>query len=195
MFTRILGTITVFGAVLAATIAFGGASPAAAVPCSGTDGGTGYGTAPALVSAGGVSGTTTEDLASFAATYNRIFIDNCLGFIPPANFHYDQCLQDRLFWIAEDPSTDPASAWGHNAPRSDGAAFVGCDGNLAGGFGYTGKTAADMWWMSPSHRASLFRPGSTANHASICVGFAMTHGGVPDEPGGFSRVSAVRHPC
>jgi hypothetical protein len=192
---RILGVVTVFCAVLAATTIIGGGTPAAAVPCSGNDGTAAYGSAPSRVSAGGVKGTTSTDVASFAHTYNRILIDNCLGFIPPANFHYDQCLQDRLFWIAEDPSKDPASAWGHGAPRSDGARMVGCDGNLAGGNGYTGKTAADRWWTSPAHRQSLFRPGSTANHSSICIGFAMTHGGVPDEPRSFARASAVRHVC
>lgn len=192
---RFLGWATAFAAVLAATTAFGGGTQAASAACGGSDDGTGYGTAPALVSAGGVAGTTSGDVAAFASTYNRIMLDNCLAPIPPANFHYDQCLQDRLFWIAEDPSTDPASAWGHNAPRSDGAALVGCDGNLAGGNGYTGKTAADRWWTSPAHRASLFRPGSTANPATICISFAMTHGGVPNEPFSFARATALRHPC
>lgn len=192
---RLLGWATAFAAVLAATTAFGGGTQAASAACGGTDGGTGYGTAPAYISGGGVSGTSDIDVQRFASTYNRIRIENCLAPIPPANFHYDQCLQDRLFWIAEDPSTDPASAWGHNAPRSDGPPLAGCDGNLAGGNGYTGATAAEKWWGSPAHRASLYRPASTANPATICISFAMTHGGVPNEPFSFARATALRHPC
>jgi hypothetical protein len=140
-------------------------------------------------------GTTSDDLASFARRFNEIRVGACLAPIPPANFRFDQCLQDRLFWVAEDPSGSPGSAWGHRPQRSDGAPVVGCDGNLAGGNNYSGATVADRWWQSASHQQSLSRPAATANPATVCIGFAMTHGGVPNEPVSFVRASAVRTTC
>lgn len=150
------------------------------------------GSAPGATSPLGVAGTTTADLASFAATYNAIRVANCLPPVPMANFRYDSCMEARLFWMAEDPSTDPASAWGHKgqAVRSDGVADTGCDGNLAGGSGNTGATVAQKWWNSEAHRNSLYRPMYTGSTAGVCVLFAMTHGGVPNEPYSFTRAAA-----
>jgi hypothetical protein len=156
--------------------------------CPGAIGGA-PGGAPGRVSAGGVSGTTSDDLASFAATYNSIRVANCLQPIPFSNFRYDSCMEDRLFWMAEDPSTDPASAWGHmGSVRSDGVPSYGCDGNLAGGSGNSGATVAQKWWNSTAHRNSLYRP--TSGIGGACIYFAMTHGGVPNEPYSFSRAAA-----
>ena len=189
----------VVAVTLLAGLPFGGMSLtgpiAQAAACPAGDGGAGYGAAPGAVSASGVTGTTSADLAAFASRFNAIRVSACLSPIPPANFRFDQCLQDRLFWVAEDPSTSLGSAWGHRPTRSDGAPVVGCDGNLAGGSNYTGATLADKWWNSPSHQQSLYRPASTANPASICIGFAMTHGGVPNEPASFVRASALRTTC
>ena len=93
--------------------------------------------------------------------------------------------------MAEDPSTDPMSAWGHiGSVRSDGVPSVGCDGNLAGGSGNTGTTVADKWWGSSGHRASLYKPSNTGSMAGTCILFAMTHGGVPNEPYSFTRAAA-----
>ncbi len=143
--------------------------------------------APGITSAGGVGGTTTADLASFAAQYNAIRADNCLA--PVARFVYDSCMEARLFWMAEDPSTNPASAWGHiGSVRSDGVPSVGCDGNLAGGSGNTGASVASKWWYSAAHQASLYRTSSST--AGVCIAFAMTHGGVPNEPSSFTRAAA-----
>ncbi len=164
------------------------ARAAAGLSCPGNPGG-GTNGAPGRVSGGGVQGTTSDDLASFAATYNSIRVANCLDPIPMANIRYDSCMEDRLFWMAEDPSEDPASAWGHvGSVRSDGVPSYGCDGNLAGGSGNSGATVAQKWWNSASHRASLYRPGSGIGGA--CIYFAMTHGGVPNEPYSFSRAAA-----
>jgi hypothetical protein len=108
-----------------------------------------------------------------------------------ANIRYDSCMETRLFWIAEDPSTDPNSAWGHmGSVRSDGVPSVGCDGNLAGGSGNTGATVAQKWWDSLTHRASLYRPSYTGSTAQVCIAFAMVHGGIPNEPYGFARAAA-----
>ncbi|MGK2867989.1 MAG: hypothetical protein ACSLFA_15340 [Mycobacterium sp.] len=156
--------------------------------CPGAIGGSTAG-APGRVSGGGVAGTTSDDLASFAAAYNSIRVANCLQPIPFANIRYDSCMEDRLFWMAEDPSLDPASAWGHSGSvRSDGVPSYGCDGNLAGGSGNTGATVAQKWWNSTAHRNSLYRPGSGIGGA--CIYFAMTHGGVPNEPYSFTRAAA-----
>ncbi len=164
---------------------------AAAVGVSCPTGGSGGGSAPAKISAGGVGGTTTSDIQSFSATYNAIRVANCLQPIPAANFRYDACMEQRLFWIAEDPSTDPSSAWGHiGSVRSDGVPSVGCDGNLAGGSGNTGATVAQKWWDSLAHRASLYRPTVTGSMAGVCIYFAMTHGGIPNEPASFTRAAA-----
>jgi hypothetical protein len=158
--------------------------------CPGNVGGS-TGGAPGRVSGGGVQGTTSEDLASFAAAYNAIRVANCLYPVPMSNIRYDSCMEDRLFWMAEDPSTDPASAWGHiGSQRSDGVPSYGCDGNLAGGSGNTGATVAQKWWNSTSHRNSLYRPSITGSVNGVCIYFAMTHGGVPNEPYSFTRAAA-----
>jgi uncharacterized protein YkwD len=158
--------------------------------CPGNVGGS-PGGAPGTTSAQGVGGTTSDDLASFAAAYNSIRVANCLEPVPMANFRYDACMEQRLFWMAEDPSTDPASAWGHaGSQRSDGVPSVGCDGNLAGGSGNTGATVAQKWWNSISHRNSLYRPGYAGSTAGVCIYFAMSHGGVPNEPYSFTRAAA-----
>jgi hypothetical protein len=158
--------------------------------CPGNVGG-GTNGAPGRVSAGGVQGTTSDDIASFAATYNAIRVANCLHPVPMSNFRYDSCMEDRLFWMAEDPSTDPASAWGHmGSVRSDGVPSYGCDGNLAGGSGNTGATVAQKWWNSSAHRNSLYRPSISGSVNGVCIYFAMTHGGVPNEPYSFTRAAA-----
>jgi len=156
--------------------------------CPGNVGG-GTNGAPGRVSGGGVAGTTSDDLASFASAYNSIRVANCLQPVPMSNFRYDSCMEDRLFWMAEDPSEDPASAWGHvGSVRSDGVPSYGCDGNLAGGSGNSGATVAQKWWNSAGHRNSLYRPGSGVG--GVCIYFAMTHGGVPNEPYSFTRAAA-----
>jgi len=165
------------------------AAPAPPACPSGIGGG--FGGAPSRVSSGGVAGTTSDDLASFAAQYNSIRVANCLQPVPAANFRYDSCMEDRLFWMAEDPSTDPASAWGHRGSvRSDGVPDRGCDGNLAGGYGNTGATVAQKWWDSTAHRASLYRPEVAGSTTGVCIYLAVTHGGVPDEPYSFTRAAA-----
>ncbi len=162
------------------------ATPACSAPISGSTAG-----APSATSALGVAGTTSDDLASFATRYNQIRVANCLPPVPFGNIRYDSCMEQRLFWMAEDPSTDPMSAWGHiGSQRSDGVPSVGCDGNLAGGSGNTGATVADKWWASSGHRASLYKPGNTGSMAGTCILFAMTHGGVPNEPYSFTRAAA-----
>lgn len=158
--------------------------------CPGGGGGT-AGTAPGTVSPKGVQGTTTADLVAFAQAFNDIRSDNCLPPVPLANFRYDACMEQRLFWIAEDPSTDPSSAWGHiGSKRSDGLPSVGCDGNLAGGFNNTSLTMATKWWLSSAHRLSLYKPSFVSSTSGVCIYFAMTHGGVPDEPAAFARAAA-----
>ncbi len=103
--------------------------------------------------------------------------------------------------MADDPSPDPSSAWGHTgtAVRSDGLPIVGCDGDLAGGSGYTGASLASAWWSSPDHRASLYEPSYAGNLANVCIYFAMTHGGVsvpgPNEPYSFARAAAIWTGC
>ena len=145
--------------------------------------------APGVTTGAGVGGTTTDDLEQFALAYNAVRIEHCLDPIPVGNFVYDACMESRLFWMAEDPSTDPTSAWGHiGSVRSDGLPSVGCDGNLAGGTDNTAQTVAVKWWDSLPHRASLYRPGSGIDGA--CIAFAMSHGGVPNEPYGFVRATA-----
>lgn len=167
----------------AAVEASGGSCPSAV---SGTVPG-----APGRTSAGGVAGTTSADLASFALTYNAIRVANCLKPIALSHFRYDSCMETRLFWMAEDPSTDPNSAWGHiGSKRSDGVPSVGCDGNLAGGYGNTGATVATKWWNSLPHRASLYRPTYTGSVSGVCIYFAMTHGGIPNEPYSFTRAAS-----
>jgi hypothetical protein len=149
-----------------------------------------------VTSALGVGGTTAADLASFTAQFNAVRKAHGLRVIPASHFRYDACMERRLFWMAEDPSTSPASAWGHiGSKRSDGVPSVGCDGNLAGGTNNTGRTVASKWWNSASHRTSLYKPGYTGSFTKVCIYFAMTHGGVPDEPVAFTRAAARWAPC
>ncbi len=152
-------------------------------------------TAPGTAHAGGaVAGTTTEDLQAFSVRFNELRIAACLEPFPADRFLWSECLEQRLVWMATDPSTDPASAWGHaGSVRSDGVPSAGCDGNLAGGDGNTGATVAGKWWDSSRHRESLYRPGEDPGDA--CIAFAMTHGGVPDEPSSFTRAAAVWAEC
>ena len=165
----------------------GGQSGASGQSCPGDASG-GVGGAPSAVSSQGVAGTTSDDLASFAYQYNAIRVANCLEPISYGNFYYDSCMEARLFWMAESPSPDPLDAWGHEGSvRSDGVPSTGCDGNLAGGSGNSGATVAEKWWNSSSHRASLYRPGSSV--AGACIAFALTHGGI-DEPYSFTRAAA-----
>jgi hypothetical protein len=143
---------------------------------------------------GAVTGTTTADLAAFAERINELRIAACLEPFPADRIVWSACLEERLVWMATDPSTDPASAWGHlGSVRSDGVPSTGCDGNLAGGDGNTGATVAAKWWDSPPHRESLYRPGKDSGTA--CIAFAMTHGGVPDEPSSFTRAAAIWTDC
>jgi hypothetical protein len=154
------------------------------------------GSAPSKISPKGVLGTTSADLSSFAFGYNRTRVSNCLRPVPLANFRYDSCMEARLFWMAEDPSLDPSSAWGHiGTVRSDGVPSVGCDGNLAGGMYNTGDTVAVKWWNSTSHRTSLYKPTYTGSTAGVCIYLAMTHGGVPNEPTTFVRAAARWGSC
>lgn len=169
------------------------AAAAAGVTCPAA--GSGGGSAPGITSAGGVGGTTTGDIQSFSATFNAIRAANCLQPIAAGNFRYDSCMETRLFWIAEDPSTDPNSAWGHiGSVRSDGVPSVGCDGNLAGGSGNSGATVAQKWWDSLSHRAALYRP-TVASTAGVCIYFAMVHGGIPNDAASFTRAAARWGSC
>jgi hypothetical protein len=168
------------------------ARAAVGASCPGRGGG--GGSAPGIADPQGqgmITGTTTGDIQSFSATYNAIRAQNCLDAIPSGNFRYDSCMEDRLFWIAEDPSTDPNSAWGHSGtPRSDGVPARGCDGNLAGGSGNSGATVAQKWWDSIAHRLSLYRPSYAGGTGGVCIYFAMVHGGIPNEPSSFTRAAA-----
>jgi hypothetical protein len=153
---------------------------------------------------GGVNGN--GDLASFAATYNAIRVANCLQPVPMSHFRYDTCMQTRLDWMGNDPSSNPGNTWGHMGVRSlspdpatgqlysDTNPSVGCDGNLAGGSNNYGATVAQKWWDSPPHRASLYRPTFTGSTAGVCIYFAMTHGGNGD-PGNFTRAAARWSGC
>jgi hypothetical protein len=159
--------------------------------CPGPVGGSTGGAPGASYDGGAITGTTSSDLASFASTYNSIRVANCLPPVPMSHFRFDGCMETRLVWMAEDPSTDPMSAWGHmGSQRSDGVPSRGCDGNLAGGSGNTGATVAQKWWDSLSHRLSLYKPSNTGSTAGVCIYFAMTHGGVPNESHGFTRAAA-----
>lgn len=162
-------------------------------------GGGGGGSAPGGGEAG-IGGTTTADIQSFAATYNAIRVANCLQPVASGNFRYDSCMEQRLYWMAEDPSTNPGNTWGHAgvrslAPDANGVLYSsavpakGCDGNLAGGSGNSGATVAQKWWDSLDHRLSLYRP-SVASTAGVCIYFAMTHGGIPGENPGYTRAAA-----
>lgn len=163
--------------------------------CVGPSTGT-VGTAPATTSPHNLAtGTTTADLVSFANQYNAIRIANCLTPVPLGNVRYDSCMEQRLYWMAESPSADPADAWGHmGSTRIDGVPSTGCDGNLAGGSGNTGATVATKWWDSTSHRASLYRPTTTGSMANVCILFAMVHGGDGDSSN-FARAAARWTSC
>lgn len=145
---------------------------------------------------GAVLGTSAADLAEFATAFNRLRTEACADPLPLGSFRIDPCLEEHLFWIAEDPSTDPGSAWrGRGAVRSDGVPEAGCAGSLAGGFGETATSVAEKWWASPAHRLVLFRPDGTSDASDACVDFAMVHGGVPDESHDFVRASARWRDC
>jgi hypothetical protein len=159
---------------------------AAGQSCPGNVGGSTAG-APGTVSAGGVLGTTSDDLASFASAYNAIRVANCLRPVPLANIRYDSCMESRLAWMAEDPHPNPANTWGHAGVHSieadangifysDAVPSRGCDGNLAGGAYVGGANVAQRWWDSTAHRNSLYRPSNTGSTAGVCIYFAMTHG-------------------
>ena len=151
---------------------------------------------PSASSALGVDGTTPADLVAFAEGFNAQREMHGLPTISLSRFRYDACMETRLFWIAEDPSKSVASAWGHvGSTRSDGAPSVGCDGNLAGGLNDTGATVAAKWWDSLPHRLSLYKPSYAGSLESVCIFFAMTHGGVPNEPEAFARASAKWGTC
>ena len=175
--------------------------------CPGAVGG-GFAGAPGAVSSGGVAGTTSADLAAFAAQYNSIRVANCLTPVPAANFRYDSCMEQRLFWMAQDPSTDPGNTWGHAGVRSiapdasgvyysDAVPSVGCDGNLAGGSGNSGATMATKWWESLAHQKSLYRPTYAGGMSGVCIYFAMTHGdgNLGAEPTSFTRAAARWSGC
>jgi hypothetical protein len=170
---------------------------AAGQSCPGQGGG--GGSAPGISDAQGqgmITGTTSGDIQSFSSTFNAIRAQNCLDAIPAGNFRYDSCMEQRLFWMAEDPSTDPNSAWGHiGSVRSDGVPSRGCDGNLAGGSGNSGSTVATKWWNSLEHRLSLYRPSYAGSTGGVCIYFAMSHGGVPNEPSSFTRAAARWGSC
>jgi hypothetical protein len=161
--------------------------------------GSGGGSAPGISDDQGqgmITGTTTADIQSFSSTFNAIRAQNCLDAIPAGNFRYDSCMEQRLFWMAEDPSTDPSSAWGHiGSQRSDGVPSRGCDGNLAGGSGNSGSTVATKWWNSLEHRLSLYRPSYAGSTGGVCINFAMSHGGIPNEPSSFTRAAARWTSC
>ena len=59
----------------------------------------------------------------------------------------------------------------------------------------SGKTVAKKWWDSKSHRTSLYKPKYKGSMSSVCIYFAMTHGGVPDEPAAFTRAAARWGAC
>jgi hypothetical protein len=173
------------------TVARREAAQAAGFTCPGNIGGSTGGAPGVSAGDGMITGTTSGDLASFASQYNAVRVANCLQPVPLSNIRYDSCLEARLIWMAEDPSTDPSSAWGHvGSSRSDGLPSVGCDGNLAGGSGDSGASAANKWWNSSAHRNSLYKPSYAGATAGVCVYFAMTHGGVPNEAYSFSRAAA-----
>lgn len=175
---------------------------AAGKSCPGNVGGS-PGSAPGAVSPGGVHGTTSADIASFASNYNAIRVANCLRPVPLANFRYDSCMEKRLAWMAEDPHASPGNTWGHKGvhsiqPDENGIYYSeavpsrGCDGNLAGGSGMSGANAAQRWWDSTAHRNSLYRPTNTGSTAGVCIYFAMTHGdgNLGAEPTSFTRAAA-----
>lgn len=158
-----------------------------------------------------MGGTTSTDLLLFEAQFNAIRVANCLTPIDPSHFRYDSCMEQRLFWIAEDPSSDVAHNWGHTSalsPYKDSTGvtkpIVGCDGNLAGGLGDTGATVAQKWWASTDHRASLYQPSYSGSFSNVCIHFAETHNGIAlnaqgqpylAESSSFVRAAAAWEPC
>lgn len=195
------GTATSGARGASAAPASGGTAQTAAAPaqqtapaapaCPSAIGG-GAGGAPGGSTGSGIGRTTNDDLAGFAAAYNAIRVANCLEPVPYGNFRYSSCMEDRLVWMAEDPDPNPVNTWGHAGTISNGYSQSvpdrGCDGNLAGGSGNTGATMAQKWWDSTAHRASLYKPGSSV--AGVCITFAMTHGGLPNDGYSFTRASA-----
>ena len=175
------------GAAVGATRRAAMAAAGKACPAQGGGGGSAPGG-----SQSGIGGTTSSDIQSFSAKYNAIRAANCLDAIPAGNFRYDSCMESFLYWMAEDPSENWQSAWGHKgtAARSDGVPPVGCDGNLAGGSGNSGATVAQKWWDAGAHRTSLYKPTFGGSTGGVCIYFAMTHGGIPNEPYGFTRAAA-----
>lgn len=157
--------------------------------------------APSPVSANDIPGTTSADLQSFADEYNAIRVANCLTPVPFANIRYSDCLQQRMFWMADDPSTNPMSAWGHTgtAHRSDGLPIVGCDGDIAGGSGVDASGVAQLWWQSIDHRDSLYQPSFKGDLDNVCIFFAISHGGYnvpsPNEPYAFTRAASFWETC
>ena len=101
-------------------------------------------------------------------------------------------MEQRLFWMAEDPSTDPSSAWGHIGSRAQRRRPVASAATATSraASGNSGATVATKWWNSLDHRLSLYRPSYTGSTGGVCIYFAMTHGGVPNEPSSFTRAAA-----
>jgi len=179
------------------------AKAAAGQSCVASPGG--GGSAPGGSDGQGATGTTSGDIQSFSSTFNAIRAANCLDPIPAGNFRYDGCMEQRLYWMAEDPSANPGNTWGHAGVRSlaaaaDGTFYSdttpsrGCDGNLAGGAGNSGATVAQKWWDSSAHRLALYRPSYAGSTGGVCIFFAMTHGGVGDSAG-FTRAAARWGSC
>jgi hypothetical protein len=173
-----------------------GSAPTCPAAITGTTGG-----APSPVSANDIPGTTSADLQQFADEYNSIRVANCLTPVPYANIRYSDCLQQRMFWMADDPSTNPESAWGHTgtAKRSDGVPIVGCDGDIAGGSGITNADVAIEWWNSIDHRDSLYQPAYSGSLDNVCIYFAVSHGGYnvpsPNEPYTYTRAASYWQTC
>jgi hypothetical protein len=63
----------------------------------------------------------------------------------------------------------------------------------------TGDVVAQAWWTSIDHRDTLYEPAFTGNLNHVCIGFAMTHGGIsvpgPNEPYAFTRAAAIWVSC
>jgi hypothetical protein len=58
-----------------------------------------------------------------------------------------------------------------------------------------GATVAVKWWDSTAHRTALYKPTYSGSTSNVCIYFAMTHGGVPDEPTAFARAAARWSTC
>lgn len=154
----------------------------------------GGGRAPDVVSLQGVEGTTTGDIRSFSAEYNKIRVANCLQPISPENFIYDSCMEKRLFFLSENPTIDPTRAWGPMGVPSDSTqTLVGCDGNLIVGVGETGATAAQNFWNSEKLRDSLYV--KIDGNSKSCVYFAAAHGNVGDVSPTVARIAARWGDC